>query len=101
MGSIYKRIRKRPIPKDAEIITQRGQAMVMWGGKNNRKRKSPLTEDGRHMLVEGQTYYMKYVDENGLEQIENTEVSDQQTAKQILYTREKRVAEIKAGIVNP
>ena len=101
MGSIYKRVRRRPIPSDAEIVTQRGQAMVLWGGKNNRKRKSMLTDDGRHMLVEGQTYHMKYTDENGLEQIENTRMRDQQTAKQVLFTREKRVAEIKAGIIDP
>ena len=101
MGSIYKRVRKRPIPKNAEIITQRGTKLVLWGGKNNRKRKSLLTDDGRHMLVEGQTYHMKYIDENGLEQIENTRMRDQQTARQVLHDHEKRVAEIKAGIINP
>ena len=83
------------------MITQRGKAIVLWGGKNHRKRKSPLTEDGRHMLVEGQTYHMKYIDENGLEQIQNTKVRDREVAKQILAAREKRVSEICSGLLDP
>ncbi|MGD9127166.1 MAG: site-specific integrase [Planctomycetia bacterium] len=101
MGSIYKRVRKRPIPKNAEIITHRDRTMVLWGGKNHRKYRSPLTDDGRQMLVESQTYYMKYTDQNGAIQIENTLAADKQTARQVLSMREKRVTEIKAGIIDP
>ena len=101
MGSIYKRVRKRPIPPDAEIVTQRGMKLILWGGKNHRKRKSLLTDDGRHMLVESQMYYMKYIDENGLEQIQNTKVRDREVAKQILAAREKRVSEICSGLLDP
>ena len=101
LGSIYKRTRKRPIPEGAEVVTLRDKAMVQWGGKTGKKFRSPLTDDGQHMLVTSQMYYMKYTDENGLSQIDNTNTTDRLTAQQILSAREKRVAEIKANLVDP
>lgn len=99
MGSIYKRVRKRPIPGDAEVITQHGKTMVVWSGKNGRKRKSLLADDGKHMLVKSETWCLAFTDENGLKQTESSKTTERDVAKQILAARERRVAEIRSGIL--
>lgn len=101
MGSIYKRTRKRPIPVNAEIITKRGKTLAQWTGKDGRKHKAPLDEDGSHILAESRTYYIQYFDEHGLKKNENTGTPEVDVARQILQAREKRSTEIKQGIVNP
>ena len=101
MGSIYKRVRKRPIPVDSEIIIQGGKKLVRWKTKHGHMRKAELTDDGQHMLVESLVYYMKYIDEHNQEQIANTGTSEKGPARQILRNHELRAAEIKAGIIDP
>ena len=101
MGSIYKRTRKRPIPAGATIVTKRGKELVEWTGKDGRLHRAKLTEDGQKIEVESKTYYIKYRDENDIQQAENSNASDKDTAQQILNAREKRVAAIRGGIVDP
>jgi integrase len=101
MGSIYKRTRKRPIPQNAEIVTKRGKELVEWTGKNGRRHKAPLTEDGSYILAESRMYYIQYFDANGLKKNENTKTTEVDTARQILKAREKRAAEIRSGIIDP
>lgn len=91
MGSIYKRTRKRPIPQNAEIVTKRGKTIAEWTGKDGRKHKAPLTEDGSHILAESRTYHIQYFDEHGLKKNENTGTNEIDVARQILQAKERRV----------
>ncbi|MGD9126800.1 MAG: tyrosine-type recombinase/integrase [Planctomycetia bacterium] len=83
------------------MITFRGKAFVQWGGKTGKKYKSALTEDGERMLVESVTWHIAYVDEHGLKRTENSKATDREIAKQVLAARERRIAEIRAGIFDP
>jgi integrase len=101
MGSIYKRVRKRPIPPDAEIITLRDKTLVQWGGKSGRKYRSALADDGQQMLVKSAAWHLSYTDENGLKKTESSKTSEREVAKQILAARERRVSEIRSGLIDP
>jgi integrase len=101
MGSIYKRKRKRPIPQNAEIVTKRGKAIAEWTGKDGRLHRAKLTEGGQKIEVESKTYYIQFFDEHGVKKNENTKANEIDTARQILQAREKRVAAIRGGIVDP
>jgi integrase len=101
MGSPYKRTRKRSIPAGATIVTKRGKELAEWTGKDGRLHRAKLTDDGQKIEVESKAYYIKYRDENGIQQAENSGASDKDTARQLLQAREKRVAAIKGGIVDP
>ncbi len=75
--------------------------MAEWVGKDGRKHKAPLTEDGQRIKTESKSYYIKFRDENDLWQVENTDTPEIDVARQILRAREKRVSEIKSGILDP
>ena len=101
MGSIFKRKHKRPIPENAEIVVKRGTTRAEWIAKDGRKHRAPVAKNGRQIQTESQAYYIKYRDENDLWQIENTGAAEVATARQVLHTREERVAKVRAGIINP
>lgn len=101
MGSIFKRKHKRPIPKNAEIVVKRSTTLAEWIAKDGRKHRAPVAKNGRQIETKSQAYYIKYRDENDLWQIENTGAAEIATARQILHTREERVAKVNAGILNP
>jgi hypothetical protein len=53
MASVIRRYDKRKIPPDAEIIMRKGRRMVRFKDKRERTQIEALSEDRRHMMVEG------------------------------------------------
>jgi hypothetical protein len=72
MGSIYKRKNKRAIPNGAEISEFRGKPVAEWIGKDKRKHRAPLTEDGQKIVTDSANWYITYSDENGVRVVENS-----------------------------
>ena len=101
MGSIFKRKHKRPIPDNAEFVVKRGTTLAEWIAKDDRKHRAPVAKNKKQIQTQSLAYYIKYRDENDLWQIENTGAAEAATARQILHTREERVAKVRAGIINP
>lgn len=101
MGSIYKRKRTRAIPENAVTVTKRGKTFAEWETERGRKYRLPFTEDGKRLVYESKTYYIQYVDENGLKKIEPTGAAEIDVARQILNAKEKRAEEIRSGTVDP
>ena len=101
MGSIYKRIRKRPIPANAEIVTSRGKKYAGWVGRNKRQHRAILSEDETHMLAKSEHWYIAYIDENGNRAQENTKTRDKEAARKILEKKELRARQIENGLVDP
>ena len=65
MATVYKRTRKKPIPKAAEIVEARGRRYAVWTSRGKRKRRAPLTDDGRAVEIEDPGYTVEWYAWNG------------------------------------
>ena len=104
MGSVFRKTTTRPMPKDAEIIDKKGERWAKWRTSNG-KLKTALVivgQDGAERIrTESQTFLAKYRDENGLLIERPTGCRDESAARQVLADWEKRVEQIRVGVVTP
>ena len=59
MATIYKRTRRKPIPKGAEIVESRGKRFAIWTSRR-RRRKALLADDGQSVLMEDANYTVEW-----------------------------------------
>jgi len=90
---IIKPTKTIPIPDNAFV---KGKT-VTWSGKNGKKYNGKLTANNR-VLVETNTWQIRYRDENGKEIRESIKTKNRNTAAVILAQREKEIERIKMGI---
>jgi len=101
MATVYKRTRKKAIPRGAELVTRKGKRVATWtDGKTGRKRKAPLNDAGDKIVVESDTYLISYYDENGRRVEVNSGTPDKDAAKQIAAKLETEVSLRKRGIID-
>jgi hypothetical protein len=67
MATVYKRVRRKPIPQSAEIVESRGKGFAVWQSRG-RRRRAPLAEDGETVLVEDPNYTVQWFDWQGKRQ---------------------------------
>jgi len=60
MATVYKRTRRKAIPRGAEIIEYRGKRYAVWTSRGGRKRKASLTDDGQAVLIEDDHYTVEW-----------------------------------------
>ncbi len=65
MATVFKRTRRKPIPRGAELIDYRGKRYAVWVSRGGRKRKAPLTGDGQAVLIEDDNYTVEWWSWNG------------------------------------
>ncbi len=65
MATIYKRVRRKPIPKGAKLWTFRGKQVAEWTDGRGEKQRAPVSEDGAAVLLESQLYTVEYFDHEG------------------------------------
>lgn len=65
MATVYKRTRKKRIPQGAEIVEARGKRYAVWTSRGGRKRRAPLTADGRAVEIEDANYTVSWWTWNG------------------------------------
>ena len=65
MASVYKRSRKKPIPRGAKILESRGKRYAVWTSRGGRKRKAPLTDDGQAVEIQDADYSVSWWSWNG------------------------------------
>jgi site-specific recombinase XerD len=102
MASIFKRTRRKPIPKGAETIVKGGKRYATWTDKRTKRpRRELLADDGLAILVEDRQYTIDYVDESGRRQRVASGTPDKDAAKQLAGKLETRVMQCKRGLINP
>ena len=65
MASVFKQTRRKPIPRGAEIVEVRGRRFAVWTSRGGRKRRAPLTEDGRAVEIADENYTVSWWAWNG------------------------------------
>ncbi len=98
MGSVFRKVSTRPIPKAAEIVEKGGQRFARWRVRG-KLRTAPLSEAGTTVRQESGTYYAKYRDGAGKEVIRATGCRQEQTARQRLTEWEREAEQIRAGVL--
>lgn len=103
MASTYRRTRSYPIPKGAEIVTDRkGQRFAKWvDRKTRRTRKAPLNADGDKVMVESGNYLIAYFDADGQRRQVNSGTPDLATAERIAGQLQNKAALRQSGIIDP
>jgi integrase len=91
--SILKQKKSVKLPPNATVIN----GNVTWFDRRGKKHIGKLTKTGR-VLVESDTWQIRYRDENGKERREPAGVRNRDAALAILLQREKEVERIKMGI---
>ncbi len=101
MATVFKRTRTKNIPKDAEIVTQRGKRLAVWTDrKTGRKRKAPLNEAGDKIVVQSEHYLIQYYDETGERREVNSRTPDRDAAEQLASRLETEAMLRQRGIVD-
>ncbi len=67
MASVFKRTRRKPIPKNAEILERRNRLYAVWNSRG-RRRRAPVAEDGQTVLIEDDSYTVEWFDWQGKRQ---------------------------------
>ena len=69
MGSVFKKIVTRPLPKNAEFFTKNGEQFVKWKPAKGRTKTARITtgvDGSTRILAESATFMAKYRDGEGI-----------------------------------
>ena len=102
MGTIFRRIERRPIPKAATVIEKDGQRFARW--RTRGKLRTVLIEldaEGSGVVaVQSAIYVAKYRDHTGRVISRSTGCRDETTARHKLAQWEAETEQILAGILD-
>jgi integrase len=121
MGSVFRKMKTKPLPDGAEVFTRRRKVTVRqpdgtkrvdrvteqcarWKDAKGRNRAELVTtgEDGSLRLrLESGTYFAKYRDHDGTVRVVPTGCREEDNAKQVLADLEKQTDRVRAGVVTP
>ena len=102
MACVFRKTYTQPLPKQYEIIDQRGRPVAMWTDRRGRTRYDEITtgRGGQMKIVRGSpTWFARYRDVDGIERIVSTGCRDEQAARHVLAQLLQRVEHVKAGIL--
>ena len=103
MGTIFRRVERRPIPKAATVIEKDGQRFARW--RTRGKLRTVLIEvdaDGSEVVaVQSAIYVAKYRDHTGRVVERSTGCRDETTARHKLAQWEAETEQIHAGVLDP
>jgi integrase len=121
MGSVFRKMKTKPLPEGAEVVTRRRKVTVRqpdgtkrveyvteqcarWQDAKGKSRVELVTtgEDGSLRLrLESGTYFAKYRDHDGTVRVVPTGCRDEANARQCLADLEKQTERVHAGVVTP
>ena len=102
MATVFRKTYTQPLPKRFEIVERQGRKMAMWFDRRGKRQYDDITTGNRgetKIIRQSPTYFARYRDADGVEQIESTGCKDEQSARQVLADILKRVEHRKAGIL--
>ena len=65
MASVFRRVKKQPLPEGARVVERKGGRVAEWLDANGKRRTAPLSKDGSGIRVESATYTVQFMDEHG------------------------------------
>src|SRR5262249_30878648 len=101
MSCVYRKGVFKPLPADAEIITRKGEKLARWRDRKGKTRTAPLTDDGRRVRIETETWYAKYRDGNNHVVEVPTGCREEAAARQVLADLERKAERVRAGLITP
>jgi integrase len=102
MGAVYKKTFTKPLPKNAEIITRKGERLARWTDSKGRKRTAPVTTGTGGTLriaIVARTYTAKFRDGSGFVREVATGCRDEVAARGVLGDLERRAELVKADVM--
>ncbi len=102
MATVYKRTRRRSIPKGAEIGTRGGRKYATWTDKRTkRQRRAPLADDAQAILLEEAHYTIEYFDHDGQRRRVGSKTPDKDAAQRLANQLETGTMERARGLIDP
>lgn len=98
MSNVVKQSYTAPIPKGAEIFTRKGIGYAKYKGRDGKVRTDKLTNDGKKLLRETETWYARINLADGGTLKVNTKCKDKTTAMQFATALETEQEKIIAGV---
>jgi len=99
MATVYKRARRKPIPKGAEMVHRKGQRYAIWTSRG-RQHRAPLSDDGAAVLIEADCYTIEYFDHHGKRQRVASGTPDKDAAQRLANQLRTATMERRRGLVN-
>lgn len=105
MGGVFKKSIPWPIPSSARIgVDGRGRKVARWKPRGSTKAITAVVDvlpDGREIArQQSDVWYRKYRDASGVVHTESTQCRDESNARAYLAERERRVEQVKAGVLS-
>ena len=101
MASVFRRVKKMPMPAGARVAERKGERFAEWRDANGKRRTAPLSKDGSGIRVEAATYTVQFYDEHGHPQRVATRCRDHAAAEQLGRELEKRAMQRREGLLDP
>ena len=99
MASIFKRVRKKPIPSGAEIVQKRGKRVAVWKSRGRTKR-AELTPEGTAVLIPDANYTVEWFNCEGKRQ-RCSGGPDKDAAEQLGRQKETEAMQRRRGLIDP
>ena len=101
MASVFRRVRRKPMPPGARIVTKKGVPHAEWRDGKGRLQSAPVSGDGSSIRVYGGPYWVKYIDAHGAEQRVPTRCHDYDAAMQMGRELERKAMQRREGLLDP
>ena len=95
MGTVYREQYTAPLPKDAEVVTVKGEQVARWKPTTGRAKTAPVTtgKDGSlRVVIRSATYSAKFRDGQGIVRKVTTGCRDEGAARSVLNELERRAS---------
>ena len=102
MGTVYREQYTAPLPKDAEVVTVKGEQVARWKPTKGRAKTAPVTtgKDGSlRVVIRSATYSAKYRDGQGIVRKVTTGCRDEGAARSVLGELERRSELVRSGVL--
>ena len=103
MASLYKQRYTKKIPQGAEILTINGEKKVKVAGKGGKVKMYDyvIGRDGQPRIGGySNTWFVSYVDPDGIRRNQTTGCSDKSAARQVLAKIEQQLEHVKSGMMS-
>lgn len=97
---LFKQRVTRPIPRNAETFTRKGQVYAKWKDRRGKSKTAPLSDDGQRIKAEAATWSIRYRDGFGVVQTVATGCRDKTAAMTKLTELEAIADKVRAGSLN-
>jgi integrase len=100
MARVFKPTYPKPLPPDAQVITQAGRPHARFKDRQGKTVLAPLSEDGSKVLLQTAKWYVEYRDASGVVR-KVPGYTDKKATEQLAADLERRAARQQVGLIDP